>query len=36
MSRFVTRKTYATTKAMHSHHVYGFDFVCKYYGYREE
>ncbi len=36
MSRFVTRKTHATTNAMHTHHVYGFHFVCKYCGYREE
>lgn len=36
MSRFVTRNTYANVKAMHTHHVYGFDVVCKkYWGYRE-
>ena len=36
MSRFVTGTTYSMAKAMHTHQVYGFDFVCKYCGYREE
>jgi len=36
VSRFVTGNVHTTAKAMHTHHVHGFDFVRKYMGYREE